>query len=185
MLNHLYTQLSRLLTWLSPLFTCLSHLYTQLSRLITWLKPFVYPLQVVRADCDGTVLSFTAPGASLDSEDPAATYILKMADTATNLTGTSFDTGVNVVILEADLISGSLVPVPGGQAVDVGLSADRCPPNQLVFFAVRAVNADGLSSPVSNIVLALPACQSSSLAVRCGEVSLTVLVALVLLWSML
>jgi hypothetical protein len=115
--------------------------------------------QVERANCEGVVLSFTAPGSSLDSDIPAATYIIKMAASAANLSDTAFDTdGMNEPITEEDLITGSLKPVPGGQTVRLGLSAARCPADQLFFFAMRAANAEGASSPVSNVVAGLPTC---------------------------
>jgi hypothetical protein len=120
--------------------------------------------QVVMATCDETRLSFTAPGSSLDSETPAAAYSLKIAATAANLSGVLFDTGMNEFISEADLVSGSLTPVPGGQPVLISLSASRCPPKQLVYLAMRAVNAANQTSAVSNIVAAMPTCSTSSTA---------------------
>jgi hypothetical protein len=116
-------------------------------------------------NCEGPVLSFTAPGANLDSVEPAATYILKMAATAANLSEVNFDTGLNELISHEDLVNGSLVPVAGGEVVTIGLSSVRCPADQLFFFATRAVNAEGLSGPVSNVVAALPTCSSPSSAV--------------------
>jgi hypothetical protein len=115
--------------------------------------------QVERANCEGVILSFTAPGSSLDSDLPAAAFILKMAASAANLSDNAFDTdGSNEPITEEDLITGSLNPVPGGQTVRLGLSAARCPADQLFFFAMRAANAEGASSPVSNVVAGLPTC---------------------------
>jgi hypothetical protein len=82
-----------------------------------------------------------------------------MAASAANLSDTAFDTdGINELITEEDLTTGSLKPVPGGETVRLGLSAARCPADQLFFFAMRAANAEGASSPVSNVVAGLPTC---------------------------
>jgi hypothetical protein len=117
--------------------------------------------QVMEANCEETRLSFTAPGSSLDSEEPAAVYTLKIAATAANLSGVLFDSGVSEAVSEADLLNGSLSPVPGGQTVLISLSASRCPPNQLVYLAMRALNSANQSSAVSNIVAAMPTCSAA------------------------
>jgi len=103
----------------------------------------------------------------MDSETPAAAYILKLAAASANLSDTAFDSDeANERITEMDLVSGSLTPVPGGQTVILGLSPVRCPPDQLYFFAMTAWNTEGVSSPVSNIVAGLPTCTTGAAPVQ-------------------
>jgi hypothetical protein len=104
----------------------------------------------------GFGLRFTAPGSDLDSEDPAQQYIIKYAATFENLTGPAFESGINTQLTEEDIDPGSsLTPVAGGQEVLLRLLENRFVGGQLYYFAMKAKDATGNQSPVSNVAAGL------------------------------
>jgi len=101
------------------------------------------------------VIEFTSPGDDLDSVEPVASYTLKYALTSGNLTQ-NFDTPNNnnstVEIDDSFLAEGSLNPVPGGTKISLKLDPSKLQAGKLHFFAIKATDEAGNSSPVSNVV---------------------------------
>ncbi len=104
----------------------------------------------------GFGLRFTAPGSDLDSEDPAQRYIIKYAATFENVTGPAFESGNNTLLTKEDIDpASSLTPVAGGQEVLLQLRENRFVAGQLYYFALKAEDAAGNQSPVSNVAAGL------------------------------
>ena len=104
-------------------------------------------------NADFTVtLSFTAPGDSLDSVEPARAFLIKWALSAESLTSENFD-AVSDIITDQDLLGGStLTPPSGGSFVSLNLRPDLFPIDTQYFLAMRANDSAGNWSPVSKVV---------------------------------
>ena len=87
--------------------------------------------------------------------EPVASYTLKYALTSGNLTQ-NFDSPNNnnstVEIDDSFLAEGSLNPVPGGTKISLKLDPSKLQAGKLHFFAIKATDEAGNSSPVSNVV---------------------------------
>ena len=97
-------------------------------------------------------LTFTAPGDSLDSVEPAQAFLIKWALSAESLTSQNFD-AVSDIISDQDLMGGStLNPPPGGSFVSLNVRPQLFPIDTQYFLAMRANDSAGNWSPVSKVV---------------------------------
>ena len=94
-------------------------------------------------------LMFTSPGDDLDSEEPVASYTIRYALRANNLTE-NFE--ANSQLDASHLSGGSLDPAEGGTLVTLKLDESKFESGNLYFFGMTATDEAGNESPVSNIV---------------------------------
>ena len=108
---------------------------------------------------DMVAVQFTAPGDDLDSNDKAASYVVKYSSTVGNLTGVNFDKDeFNTAITNDDLIDSTLEPQNGGTVKVFFIQASVFSFGRKYMLALRAVDEEGNHGRVSNMVqIYLPA----------------------------
>ena len=115
---------------------------------------------------DMVAVQFTAPGDDLDSNDKAASYVVKYPSTVGNLTGVNFDKDeFNTAITNDDLIDSTLEPQNGGTLKVFFIKASVFSIGRKYMLALRAVDEKGNDGAVSNpvqIYLPPASTQSSS-----------------------
>ena len=113
---------------------------------------------------DMVAVQFTAPGDDLDSNDKAASYVVKYSSTVGNLTGVNFDKDeFNTAITNDDLIDSTLEPQNGGTVKVFFIQASVFSFGRKYMLALRAVDEEGNHGRVSNMVqIYLPAASPST-----------------------
>merc|ERR1719341_2794441 len=102
---------------------------------------------------DKIAVQFTAPGDDLDSNDKAASYIVKYSSTVGNLTGDNFDEGeFNTPISNDDLIDSTLDPEAGGTIKNFFIKSSIFSVEEKFVLALRAIDEKGNQGKVSNTV---------------------------------
>jgi len=105
----------------------------------------VTDLRLSGIDAEAATLEFTSPGDNLDSEDPPASYIVKL----TTGNSTMFE-DFEIDVAEADLVDSNLDPVLGGDNKMLSIKLDKFKDKTRYRAAVKAVDGAGLLSPTSN-----------------------------------
>merc|ERR1712181_193877 len=96
---------------------------------------------------------FTAPGDDLDSNDKAASYVVKYSSTVGNLTGVNFDEEeFNTPISIDDLIDSKLEPEVGGATKTFFIKSLIFPVGEKFVLALKAIDEKGNQGKVSNTV---------------------------------
>ena len=115
---------------------------------------------------DMIAVQFTAPGDDLDSNDKAASYVVKYSSTVGNLTGDNFDKDeFNTEITNDDLVNSTLDPEAGGTTKTFFIKDSIFTVGEKYILALRAVDEKGNKGAVSNpvqIYLPPASTQSSS-----------------------
>jgi len=106
----------------------------------------VTDLRLTGISSEAATLEFTSPGDNLDSEEPPASYIVKL--TAGN--STHFE-DFEVEVTDADLVDSSLDPVSGGSTKRLSIKLTKFEDKTRYLAGVRALDGGGLSSPTSNL----------------------------------
>jgi len=102
---------------------------------------------------DMIAVQFTAPGDDLDSNDKAASYVVKYSSTVGNLTGVNFDKDeFNTKITNNDLVNSTLDPEVGGTTKTFFIKDSLFPVGEKYVLALRAVDEKGNEGKVSNPV---------------------------------
>ena len=97
-------------------------------------------------------LQFTAPGDDFDSDDPAASYVIKYSTTAGNLTGVNFENEeFNTKISATDLVDSDLSPVAGGIVKKISIKASTFSLGRKYVIALKATDDGQNQSPLSNL----------------------------------
>ena len=121
---------------------------------------------------DMIAVQFTAPGDDLDSNDAAASYVVKYSSTVGNLTGVNFDKDeFNTKITNNDLVNSTLDPEVGGTTKTFFIKDSLFPVGEKYVLALRAVDEKGNEGAVSNpvqIYLPPDSTQSSSSRLHVG-----------------
>ena len=121
---------------------------------------------------DMIAVQFTAPGDDLDSNDKAASYVVKYSSTVGNLTGDNFDKDeFNTEITNDDLVNSTLDPEVGGTTKTFFIKDSLFPVGEKYVLALRAVDEKGNEGAVSNpvqIYLPPDSTQSSSSRLHVG-----------------
>merc|ERR1712172_41828 len=98
-------------------------------------------------------VQFTAPGDDLDSNDKAASYVVKYSSTVGNLTGVNFDKEeFNTPISIDDLIDSTLEPEVGGATKNFFIKSSIFPVGEKYVLALKAIDEKGNQGKVSNAV---------------------------------
>merc|ERR1712192_89372 len=108
---------------------------------------------------DKISVQFTAPGDDLDSNDKAASYVVKYSSTVGNLTGDNFDEEeFNTPISIDDLVDSTLDPEVGGATKTFFIKSSIFPVGEKFVLALKAIDEKGNQGKVSNTVqIYLPA----------------------------
>jgi len=106
----------------------------------------VTDLRLTEITSETATLEFTSPGDNLDSEEPPASYIVKL--TAGN--STDFE-DFEVEVTDADLVDSSLDPVSGGSNKRLSIKLTKFEDKTRYLAGVRALDEGGLLSPTSNL----------------------------------
>ena len=97
-------------------------------------------------------IQFTAPGDDFDSDDPAASYVIKYSTTAGNLTGVNFENEeFNTKISATDLVDSDLSPVAGGIVKKISIKASTFSLGRKYVIALKATDDGQNQSPLSNL----------------------------------
>merc|ERR1711971_1098656 len=98
-------------------------------------------------------VQFTAPGDDLDSNDKAASYVVKYSSTVGNLTGANFDEEeFNTPITKDDLIDSTFDPEVGGATKTFFIKSSIFPVGEKFVLALKAIDEKGNQGKVSNAV---------------------------------
>merc|ERR1712172_170514 len=98
-------------------------------------------------------VQFTAPGDDLDSNDKAASYVVKYSSTVGNLTGVNFDEEeFNTAVTNDDLVDSTLDPEVGGTKKTFFIKSSIFPYGAKFVLALKAVDEKGNQGKVSNTV---------------------------------
>jgi len=121
---------------------------------------------------DKIAVQFTAPGDDLDSNDKAASYVVKYSSTVGNLTGVNFDEGeFNTQITNENLVNSTLEPEVGGATKTFFIKSSIFPVGEKYVLALKAMDEKGNKGKVSNTVqiyLPPPTTPSSSSRLNIG-----------------
>ena len=102
---------------------------------------------------DMIAVQFTAPGNDLDSNDKAASYVVKYSSTVGNLTGVNFDKDeFNFQITQDDLIDSTLEPAVGGTEKTFFIKDSIFTVGEKYALALKAFDEKQNAGKVSNIV---------------------------------
>ena len=102
---------------------------------------------------DRIAVQFTAPGDDLDSNDKAASYVVKYSSTLGNLTGANFDgEEFNTLLTNGDLVDSTLDPEVGGIRKTFLIKDSIFTAGVKYALALKAVDEIENQGPVSNIV---------------------------------
>merc|ERR1712172_333284 len=98
-------------------------------------------------------VQFTAPGDDLDSNDKAASYVVKYSSTVGNLTGDNFDEEeFNTPISIDDLVDSTFDPEVGGATKTFFIKSSIFPVGEKFVLALKAIDEKGNQGKVSNAV---------------------------------
>merc|ERR1719391_1054664 len=98
-------------------------------------------------------IQFTAPGNDLDSNDKAASYVVKYSSTVGNLTGINFEKNeFNFQITQDDLIDSTLEPEVGGTEKTFFIKSSIFTVGEKYALALKAFDEKQNAGKVSNIV---------------------------------
>merc|ERR1711971_1294541 len=98
-------------------------------------------------------VQFTAPGDDLDSNDKAASYVVKYSSTVGNLTGANFDEEeFNTPITKDDLIDSTFDPEVGGATKTFFIKSSIFPVGEKFVLALKAIDEKCNQGKVSNAV---------------------------------
>jgi len=102
---------------------------------------------------DKIAVQFTAPGDDLDSNDKAASYVVKYSSTVGNLTGVNFDKDeFNTAVTNDDLVDSTLDPEVGGTEKTFFIKSSIFPVGEKFVVALKAVDEKDNQGKVSNTV---------------------------------
>merc|ERR1712130_513417 len=104
-------------------------------------------------EADMIAVQFTAPGNDLDSNDKAASYVVKYSSTVGNLTGVNFDKDeFNFQITQDDLIDSTLEPAVGGTEKTFFIKDSIFTVGEKYALGLKAFDEKQNAGKVSNIV---------------------------------
>merc|ERR1719391_506078 len=104
-------------------------------------------------EADMIAIQFTAPGNDLDSNDKAASYVVKYSSTVGNLTGVNFDKDeFNLQITQDDLIDSTLEPAVGGTEKTFFIKDSIFTVGEKYALGLKAFDEKQNAGKVSNIV---------------------------------
>ena len=104
-------------------------------------------------EADRIAVQFTAPGDDLDSNDKAASYVVKYSSTVGNLTEVNFDKDeFNFQITQDDLIDSTLEPEVGGTEKTFFIKDSIFTVGEKYALALKAFDEKQNAGKVSNIV---------------------------------